>query len=46
MQMKAILKELLTMGILFLSVEKKLNDSHSLISLDFILKQSREEFAK
>jgi hypothetical protein len=29
----------------FLSVEKKLNDSHSL-SLDFIPKQSREEFAK
>jgi hypothetical protein len=36
MQMKAILKELPMMGILFLSVEKKLNDSHSLNFTGFI----------
>jgi hypothetical protein len=41
MQMKAILKELLTMGILFLSVEKKLNDSHSLNFTGFYTPNSR-----
>jgi hypothetical protein len=41
MQMKAILKERLTMGILFFECRKKLNDSHSLNFTGF-LKQSRE----
>jgi hypothetical protein len=41
MQMKAILKERLTMGILFFSVEKKLNDSHSLNFTGFYTPNSR-----
>jgi hypothetical protein len=41
MQMKAILKERLTMEFSFLSVEKKLNDSHSLNFTGFYTPNSR-----